>query len=145
MIYWDTSVILKLYVEEEHSSFWQAVAFAQRPPLCTSALTEVEFVFALRQKEQRGELLPGSTTALRDMFGKDVACGHFLTVPIGSDILEVCRQLPFRKAFEKGQNNLRTLDGVHLATALKMDCRSIATADKRLAIASRLAGLKLEK
>lgn len=145
MIYWDTSSILKLYAEEHDSIHWQAIALAQRPPLCTSSLARVEMAFALRQKERRDELAVGAATALQGIFESDTAAGRFLPVPTGRDVLDVCLELSANEAFLGKRMHLRTLDALHLATALVMGCRSVATADLRLAEAALVAGLKIEQ
>jgi predicted nucleic acid-binding protein len=145
MIYWDTSSILKLYAEEHDSVYWQAIALAQRPPLLASALARVEMAFALRQKERRGQLASGAANALQKIFESDISVGRFLLVPMGKDVLSGCLELSANAVFLENRILLRTLDGLHLATALVMRCRSIATADVRLAEASKVAGLKIER
>jgi predicted nucleic acid-binding protein len=145
MIYWDTSSILKLYAEEHDSVHWQAIALSQRPPLCTSSLARVEMAFALRQKERRGELAVGAAAALQKIFESDVTIGRFLAVPMGRDVLHSCLELSANEVFLGKRILLRTLDALHLATARVMGCRSIATADLRLAEASLIVGLKIEQ
>lgn len=134
MIYWDTSVILKLYVEEEDSAHWQASALLQSLPLRSSALLKGELAHALKQKEQRGEIIAGAAKALFAIFSEDLAAGRFVLIPVGEDVLASAAGLALEGVA------LRTLDGLHLATAVVSQCRQMATTDTRLAEAARRKG-----
>jgi predicted nucleic acid-binding protein len=137
MIYWDTSVIVKLYAEEEDSAEWQQRILLQEAPLRTSALSFSEMAYALKQKEARAEIKSGAAKILFKLFESDVDAGRFLLVPIGKDVLKASVEL-----LACG-SPLRTLDGLHLATAKLLKCHKIATTDRRLAEAARSAGFKL--
>lgn len=137
MIYWDTSVILKLYVDEPDSGEWQELALGQRGPLRSSALMQAEMAHALKQKELRGEVAKGAADELYKLLCEDLQAGRFLLFPVGRDVLEASA----RRALEGG--HLRTLDGLHLATAEIAKCTRIATTDKRLAAAAIYNGMEL--
>jgi predicted nucleic acid-binding protein len=128
---------LKLYAEEGDSAEWQQHILLQKTPLRTSALSFSEMAYALKQKETRGEIKPGAAEILFKLFKSDVGAGHFLLAPIGRDILKASVELLANEA------PLRTLDGLHLATAKLLNCHQIATTDKRLAGASESVGIKL--
>lgn len=137
MTYWDTSIILKLYVAEPDSTFWQGRAVAQGAPLRSSALAYAELAHALKQKEMRGEVAPNAARKLFSLFQEDLESGRYLLFPIGKDVLEEASDL----AMKVGA--LRTLDGLHLASARLAKCSLLATADRRLAEAAGAVGMDL--
>ena len=137
MIYWDTSVILKLYVDEDDSLNWQRLAVQEKTRLRTSALAFVEMAHALKQKERRGEISSGAAQHLFPLFKEDVDEGRFLLFPLGRDVLARCTETALEGS------PLRTLDGLHLSTANLARCTRIATADERLAEAATSQGLEV--
>ena len=137
MIYWDTSVVLKLYVEEPDSGQWQRMVLQQKGPLRSSALMQAEMAHALKQKELRGEIAFGAAWELFGLLDEDLRTGRFHLFPIGRDVLDVAARLAMKA------DRLRTLDGLHLATASITKCRQIATTDKRLAGAALAIGMEL--
>lgn len=138
MIYWDTSVILKLYVEEKDSARWQHVAMKQSGPLHSSHLMQAEFALALRAKEQRKEVRQGSAARLVAALNRDVDEGHLQLHPVSGDVISTSTSLAARLP---NNVNLRTLDALHLATAMVLGCKHLATADHRLADAAKRANL----
>ena len=131
MFYWDSSVILKLYVSEKDSDAWQAIALAEDRPLRSSEFLLAEMAFALRQKECRAEIETGAARHLYRLFRDDVSDGRIEVFPVGMDVLEESAVLAVSEK-PKNMPLLRTLDGLHLATARLLKCRTIATADSRM-------------
>ncbi len=121
MRYLDSSAIVKLIIREPETA--ELVASLRRSPEVVSsslAWTEV-----LRTAKRAG---------LRGGRAAQVLAGLAL-VPIDDGIL--------RAAAELGPSTLRTLDAIHLATALSLlpDIDELVTYDRRLAEASIQAGL----
>lgn len=141
MIYWDTSCILKLYTAESDSSQWQKVAVGQDDELVSSALLETEMAYAFEQKEQRGDIKPGGAQALIRLFRRDMKEGRFVLYPVGRDVLSTAATIASSCYHARPPIPLRTLDGLHLATALLLKCRAIATADSRMKAAAALLKL----
>lgn len=137
MIYWDTSVLLKLYVEEGNSFHWQELAIREKAQLRTSALAYAEMAHALKQKEKRREIALGSAQIIFEIFKEDIDAGRLLLLPLGTDVLTLC----VRIAME--MDAVRTLDGLHLSTAKLARCARIATADKRLGEAAVRLGMEV--
>jgi predicted nucleic acid-binding protein len=75
-------------------------------------------------------------------FQSDLLRGRFLLAPLGQDIKVRTNQVAAAALQSHPPTFLRTLDGIHIATALQLDAREIITADKRLAEASTILGLK---
>jgi predicted nucleic acid-binding protein len=143
VIYWDTSCVIKLYTAESDSADWQAKALGASEALASSALLEAEMAFALHAKERRGDLVPGGASALRRLFAADVAAGRFRLFPVGSDVLAKAADIAAWCAKRNPTMHLRTLDGIHLATTVRLDCHAIAARDERMRAAVALLGIAL--
>jgi len=143
VIYWDTSAAVKLYVEELDSPVWHRILVESPGPHVTSALLEAELAFALRGKEQRGDLRRGGATALLQQFRRDVARGRFTLFPLGADVILRATRLADEVSLPPGEPGLRTLDGLHLATAVLLRCEALVTADRRMQAGAARLGLPL--
>jgi predicted nucleic acid-binding protein len=143
MTYWDTSCVVKLYTAELDSAEWEDAAVLAGESLVSSALLRVELAYAFEQKEARGEILRGSTQALLRVFENDIAEGRYQLVPVGSDVLQTACKIAAECYHSQPVVSLRTLDGIHLATAILLKCKRIATADARMQAAAPLLGLDL--
>jgi predicted nucleic acid-binding protein len=137
MIYWDTSVILKLYVAEPDSMDWQRMAVSSEPPLRSSGLALSEMAHALKQLEQGKRIRKNAASALHAQFKKDVEAGRFVLLPIGHDVIDLSVDFALKAG------GIRTLDGLHLASARLLRCTRIATGDNRLAQVAETAGFQL--
>ena len=124
MIYLDSSALLKLVRAEAHSAELTSW-LADRPgaPLVSSALAQVEVVRSCRRIDQR--LLAQARAVLAAL---DV-------VPLDADVLSAAVDLP--------DPGLRSLDALHLASALALDpdLETFVAYDARLLTAAEAAGL----
>lgn len=143
MIYWDTSVVLKLYAEESDSRHWQDLALESPGFLLSSALLIGELGLALLRKEARGELRRGGAQELQRLFRRDVDRGRFRLLPVGTDILQSAPRVAEECLAPPGPVWVRTLDAIHLATARQLRCTHLATADARMRSAAARLGLRL--
>ena len=142
MNYWDTSCLLKLYVREEYSGLYLDLVRQQATPIFTSVLAETEFAFAVSRKEADGSLLPGAATDLAGAFRRSVSDGCIRLVPLHQAIRESASELARRFLITHTPSlTLRTLDGIHLATAISLHATHLLTADRRLAAAAKACGL----
>ena len=140
MIYWDTSCVLKLYAREDDSEEWAGRVAETGSPLTSSSLLSAELLFALEQKEFRGELKAGGAEALGEHFRKAVEKGRFQLYPIGADVLAESARMAATCYHGDHPLPLRTLDGLHLATARLVRCDAIATTDRRMRRAADALG-----
>lgn len=141
--YWDTSCILALYVHELLSAQVVALAAEEAQALTSSAILEYEMVFALHAKEAKGEIPRGSARRVLSKFQSDLRKGRFLLVPLGRDVVGQA-SLVARECAHPGQPLfLRTLDGIHIATARTLQSSVLITADKRMAAAAAHIGLRV--
>ena len=128
MIYLDSSALLKLVRDETHTAELTAW-LADRPdaPLVSSALAQVEVLRACRRIDER--LLDGGRAVIAAL---DV-------VPVDEGVLGTAAELPGPA--------LRSLDAVHLASALTLDpdVETFVAYDARLLTAAQAAGLAVAR
>ena len=139
--YWDTSCLLKLYCQESDSeTFRNKIAAALEPPVA-STLTRTELSYAFQQKAVRGETGGHHAETLFDFLQKDIRMGRIRLFPIGSDVLERAERIASQCYDAPEPIFLRTLDGIHLATAQMTKSRRIISTDDRMNKAAQLLGM----
>ena len=143
MNYWDTACVLKLYTAEPDSAVYLALAGQATEPLLASAILTIELTYALHQKELRGAIKTGSVERVLKQFHADCAAGRWLLIPLGHDVLTGAAQVAKTCYQRRPPIALRTLDGVHLATALLAKTTQLITTDERMRQAACALGLTL--
>ena len=127
MIYLDTSAAAKL-VKNEQGSAELAIFITARigEPLVSSALIYPELLRAVARVDPA--LTPQAVALVQ----------RIMTVPMATDIV--------LESATVGNPYLRTLDAIHLASALSIgaEVSSFVTYDKRLAEAAAVAGLTVD-
>ena len=120
--YLDASAFVKLVVDEPESVAVYGF-LERRPSIASSALTRAEAVRAVRHKGPDALLRVRETLLAIDL------------VPVDDEIVDAAALLDPRIA--------RTLDAIHLATAIAMgdDLDVVVTYDKRMLEAAALLGL----
>ena len=140
--YWDTSCVLALYAPEEISSQAAELASLEKGQIHSSAILEFEMTFAVHAKEARGEIPSGGSAKVLSQFQTDLQRGRFLLVPLGIDIKACTRDIAARTLQAEPPVFLRTLDGIHIATALELGSSELITADRKMADAATRLGIK---
>ena len=143
MIYWDTSCVVKLYAAEVDSEKLLALAAKADDAFCCSAMLTAELFFAFRQKELRREVKPGGAAALFSAYERDAECGRFVLLPVGQDVLVDAIEVAKACLDRTPPIPVRTLDGIHLATARLMRVSGIVTTDERMRAAAMLLGIPI--
>ncbi len=141
-LYWETSCVLALYVPERISSQVAELASVEKRPIYCSAILEFEMTFAIHAKEAWSEIPRGSSERLLSRFQTDHQRGRYLLVPLGIDTRPAAtRSLP-ESSKQEPPVFLRTLGRIHITTALKLGSPELDTADKKMADAANLLGIK---
>ncbi len=125
MIYLDSSAVLKVLIEEQESAALEIWITAQAgAPMVTSTLAKVEVLRACRRLN--AEALPAAAALLAEL---DL-------IPLTTDVVD--------QAAEVGGPLLRSLDAIHLASALSIgaDLAAFVCYDRRLLEAASAAGLE---
>lgn len=141
--YWDTSCLLKLYsLEEDSGDYLTLLADAGTPPV-TSKLTVTELYFAFQQKARRGETQGNSPADLFSHFENDLEAKRILLLPWGDDVFKKARELA-DLCYDDAEAPvfLRSLDGIHLATATLASCKRVLSSDHRMNQAIKKLGLR---
>ena len=123
MIYFDTSALVKLVIKEPESAALAAWLDGNiEQPRASSMLCRVELPRAVR---------PGGDVAY---LRAQMILGDLMQIPLTPELLDAAGSLP---------GPLRSLDAVHLATALRLrgDLYSLVAYDRRLLDAADSAGL----
>jgi predicted nucleic acid-binding protein len=133
--YVDTSALLKWYVAEPGS---EAVAdwIERQPALAFSRLGWLEFRCAVNRRRRGGDLDAATAADVLERFFADVEDGAFTLLPLADAHALAADDLIARLA-----TPLRTLDALHLATAMAHRAESIATADLVLSRAAHEVGM----
>jgi predicted nucleic acid-binding protein len=142
--YWDTSALLKLYAPEPDSAYFlERVAKGHRA-LLTADLAKVELFCALKRKEHAGDLQAGGAAALSESFERDVSAGRIVAVPYGQDVFTEVQHLVKRAYAASPVLMIRSLDAIHVASAILSKTKVVVATDVRLRDVAALMGLRTE-
>ena len=125
MIYLDSSALLKLLFEEsESAALAQWISERSNTPLVSSELARVEVVRAVRRLDAK--VVPAARALMSQL---DL-------IPLNTGLLD--------EAGDVGELLLRTLDAIHLASALSIrdDLTAFVAYDNRLIAAAETAGIE---
>ena len=134
IVYADTSFLFSLYVPDANSSAAAAIMKRIRPPLLATDFAEFEMTNALNWRIFRKELRPSEEQAVLLSFSMDVHAGLIRILPISAATFAHARRIARTQTRLLGT---RSLDVLHVASALALRVSSFCTFDKNQA---RLAG-----
>jgi predicted nucleic acid-binding protein len=141
--YWDTSALLKLYVPEPDSAALLELVSLENQPIYSSAITTVEVLCAVHRKERSGDLKPASGVSILRKFRADCGAGRIVLIPYGDDVAARAEQV-VRLALQRSRPGMiRSLDAIHIASALKVGAKKMIATDMRLREVASLARFKL--
>ncbi len=135
-IYIDTSALAKRYLAEKGSDAFDAFLITQVDDCVISPLVATELE-SLVQRLLRQRLIAKPYAAqVRQDFADDLRAALWAMRPFPSAALTLASDLLRTLAAP-----LATLDALHLASAVELDCSAIATGDRQLAKAAGERGL----
>ena len=141
MIYLDTSAFLKLYLREEGSEFVQRCLEEQDHPVPMPDILRCEFLNALRLKVFWNELTDQTADELLSLFDDRLLRGQYAVVEIDANR----RISDFRQLTSHSSTlGCRTLDVLHVATALQLGPDRFITFDDRQRMLAAASGLTVE-
>jgi predicted nucleic acid-binding protein len=136
--YADTSFLVSLYVFD-HNSVRATEMFAKvSSPIILTPLLETEIVNAFNLRIFRQELDEKQKQTSLDLFGKDGRAGVFEIKSFGNEIFRQAAQISSRRTAKFGT---RTLDLLHVASAVSLQADRFCTFDKKQAELARAEGL----
>jgi predicted nucleic acid-binding protein len=142
-LYWDTSCILPLYIPEPDSAALAELAGSEDGPITSSQIFAFELLFAVNARLARRQISKEFAAKVQRKFMADVDVGRFLMIPLGKDLLPSAVEMAAKLAGKAHALEVRTLDGIHLATALLLGSEEIVTSDKRMRKAAEALGLSV--
>jgi len=140
MHYWDTSALAKLYVAELDSPLFSA-RWSQTGVITTSSLARWELFCVLARKEADGLIPSGAAEIIFDEFLTDVGSGAVVLVPMYEAEEDQFRNLVLRLYRSKPPLFTRTLDGIHVATAVVHGATEFVSTDLNMRKCAAAIGL----
>jgi predicted nucleic acid-binding protein len=137
-IYPDTSFVVSLYLADRHSSEAER-RMALRPHLWLTPLHRAEWIHAIERHVFQKHLARREAQQIYLNFEKDRATGVWVEVALPDSAYDACEELARRHAARLGN---RTLDTLHVASALELKAERFWTFDDLQAKLARAAGLK---
>jgi predicted nucleic acid-binding protein len=141
--YWDTSAILKLYVPETDSHFFLDLLTRTEDQLASSAILCIEVLCAAWRKERSGELRQGAASAVFRKLNDHIEAEKIVLVPYGPRIVAEAEKLLQLIVRSKTKRLIRSLDAIHVASALECTAGTLVATDLRLREMAILAGLEV--
>ncbi|MDA1313988.1 MAG: type II toxin-antitoxin system VapC family toxin [Acidobacteria bacterium] len=140
MSYWDTSALLKLFAAEPDSPVFEERA-RQESLIACSAIVSTEMLCAMYRKEQLGDLTRGGARMALHQFQLDLDSGRILTIPYGQDVAIEAEKVVKAAFGPRQQLPLRSLDAIHVASALVAKSKVIVATDARLRNVAAFVGI----
>jgi len=138
-VYADTSFLVSLYFADAHSASVARV-MQPRPTLYLTPLSELELVNALELALFRQLADASAIRAGQAAFRQDVEQGVFSLQPLPATVFAVAASLARRRSARWGT---RTLDILHVASALLLHADRFLTFDARQRRLARAVGLRV--
>lgn len=143
MVYVDTSVIVKLYIKEEYSLNASNWLKENDEAIPLTSFHELEFVNAIHLKQFRTEITLDETHLIISRFEEHEKKGIYYRPQLDwSATFTHAIDLSKKHSANIGS---RSLDILHVASALSISADRFLTLDDRQSKLAALAGMKIEK
>jgi len=141
MVYVDTSVLVKLYIREELSREASNWIKKNNEAIPLTRFHELEFTNAIQLKQFRSEVPEAESLVITTRFKEPESKGIFYRPQMDwSEIFNYAVDLSEKHTALIGA---RSLDILHIASALSIKAEKFLTVDGRQTEVARLAGLKI--
>jgi predicted nucleic acid-binding protein len=110
------------------------------PSLWLTALHRAEWAHAIAQHVFRGELSTRQANQMHQQLEQDQSNGIWMPAGIPENAFDTCEDLGRRYGPKLG---VRTLDSLHVATALELEAERFWTFDDRQQKLARIVGLQI--
>lgn len=137
-IYADTSLFVSLYLPDRHSPEAER-RLTSKPALWLTPLHVAEWTQAIEQHVFRSLISRNDADRLHERFEQHRESGLWMEVALPESAFQQCANLARRHAARLG---LRTLDSLHVASALALKAERFWTFDERQKRLARAMGLK---
>lgn len=130
--------MVSLYLTDQHSAESRQ-RIVSAPNLWFTPLHNAEWAHALAQHVFRGKLSPAEAQQMHARLEDDKTLGRWLPVGVPEHAFDLCADLARRYGPKLG---VRTLDSLHVASALELKAEQFWTFDERQAKLAKVQGLK---
>ena len=137
--YFDSAIIVKLYVQEATSPDAVRLAGGYTAPYALTQWQALEVKNAIRLKVFRGEITPAEMSQSIAGFEQDIATGRWQRPPYAVAAVE--QKAEELSAGHSATFGCRTLDIIHVAAALVIGAKDFITFDRRQGALAKQAGL----
>jgi predicted nucleic acid-binding protein len=127
-VYADTSFLVSLYSPDIHSASAAAAAARLGSSIFLTPLGELELLNALELRVFRKEATASEIRQAQGRLREHIASGFFSPQPMPPTVYERARQISRRRSAALG---LRTLDILHVASAILLQAQRFLTFDRR--------------
>ena len=142
MVYVDTSVIVKLYIKEEYSQESSNWLKENNEAIPLTSFHELELINAIHLKQFRAEITSDETRLILSRFEEHEKSGIYYRPQLDwSAIFINAIDLSKKHSASIGS---RSLDILHVASALSINADRFLTLDDRQTRLAALTGLKME-
>jgi predicted nucleic acid-binding protein len=142
-MYWDTSALLKIYIPESDSGYFLDFIARADQPVLTSVIAGVEVCCALNRKEQAGDIRRTDAEHAMKRFTKDCAEGRIHLLSCGDKMVIRARELVELARTRRRPVMIRSLDAIHVASALSIRAAGIVTTDICMRDVAGMVSLKI--
>ena len=138
--YADTSFLVSLYILDANSR--QIAAQAQKIsfPIILNSFGHLELMNAISLRVFRREITTSKANATQALIYKDLVDGILMVRPLATSSFERALRIARRRTPQRGT---RTLDVLHVASALELKAERFYTLDLRQARLARAEGLSV--
>jgi len=139
-VYADSSFVVSLYVMDRHSRA-AVQRMVSRPRLWLTPLHSAEWIHAIERQVFQKNLSIDQAQQVYTEFDRDRESGIWIQVALPETMFVACCDLSRRYTARLGN---RTLDTLHVASALELKATSFWTFDERQAKLARAVGLNTD-
>lgn len=140
-LYYDSGVLVKLYVREEFSDIVARFLAMRGEPVTVNTLHELETRNALRLKRFRDEIDDRQLAASMSMLEADLVSDRLIRSRV--DWPAVCAEGERLSAAMTASIGVRTIDLLHVAAAHHQAASGLVSLDRRQCAAARASGLEV--
>jgi predicted nucleic acid-binding protein len=141
MVYWDTNLIIKLYVKEQESMAVEKKVKAVNQAIPITSLHELEFQNALRLKRFRNEITEVEIDYIISLQKEHEAIGVYYRPGVNwGEVFRISLDLSSQYTHISGS---RSLDVLHVAIAKDLKASQFITNDNRQRSLAQSAGLTI--
>ena len=143
MSYWDTSTLIKLYVQESDSLLFENHAASSTDKIVISQIGVYEARGTFLRKEIDGMLHPNAANVLSSRLQMDIVSGQIEIIDLTADVEREYARVMDACYRTSPPILLRTLDAIHIASCRLSNQKELVVTDKRLRDAAQQLAIPL--